>query len=160
MKLHKELRYVRQRTIARCFVLVRSRSLTIIGATAMLVLTSCTSRTATHTTAGLQTAVTCPAPPSHTPVAIPLRSFITAPRLTLGHNVGYCAYIDTAGGLISIRLRPEYAPHAVSDFINLAQRGFYDGLSFYQVCPAATGVPCHGSAPVALAGDPTATGFY
>ncbi len=161
MKLHKELRYVRQRTIARCLVLVRSRSLTIIAAATLLVLSSCTSRTATHPTPELvtiQTAVTCPAPPSHTPVAIPLRSFITAPRLTLGHNVGYCAYIDTTGGLISIRLRPEYAPHAVSDFIYLAQRGFYDGLSFYQVCPAATGVTCPGSAPVALAGDPTATG--
>ena len=105
MKLHKELRYVRQRTIARCFALDRARSLTVTGVAAVLLLTSCTSRTATHPTAGLvtiQTAVTCPAPPSHTPVAVPLRSFISPPRLTLGHNVGYCAYIDTVGGLISV----------------------------------------------------------
>lgn len=161
MKLHKELRYVRQRTIARCFALGRSRSLTTAGVAAVVLLTSCSSRTATHPTAGLvtiQTAVTCPAPPSHTPVAVPLRSFISPPRLTLAHNVGYCAYIDTVGGLISVRLRPEYAPHAVSDFIYLAQRGFYDGLSFYQVCPATTGATCPGTAPVALTGDPTATG--
>jgi peptidyl-prolyl cis-trans isomerase B (cyclophilin B) len=106
----------------------------------------------------IQTAVTCPAPPIHAAVANPPRHFATPPRFTLGHEVGYCAYVDTAAGVISIRLRPEYAPHAVSDFIALAQRGFYDGLTFSQVCPAATGTACAIAAPVALAGDPTATG--
>ncbi|MGD0193878.1 MAG: peptidylprolyl isomerase [Candidatus Dormibacteria bacterium] len=73
-------------------------------------------------------------------------------------DIGYCAFIDTAAGVISIRLRPEYAPHAVSDFVWLAQHGFYDGLSFYQACPAISGPPCPDTAPVALAGDPTNTG--
>ncbi len=60
--------------------------------------------------------------------------------------------------MISVRLRPEFAPHAVNDFVYLAQRGFYDGLTFYAVCPAASGPPCPVAAPVALAGDPTGTG--
>jgi cyclophilin family peptidyl-prolyl cis-trans isomerase len=47
----------------------------------------------------------------------------------------------------------------VSDFVWLAQHGFYDGLSFYQACPAISGPACPGTAPVALAGDPTSTGL-
>jgi cyclophilin family peptidyl-prolyl cis-trans isomerase len=78
--------------------------------------------------------------------------------LTVAKDTGYCAYVDTAAGVISIRLRPEYAPHAVSDFVSLAQHGFYDGLTFYQVCPAISGPACPDTAPVALAGDPTNTG--
>jgi cyclophilin family peptidyl-prolyl cis-trans isomerase len=74
------------------------------------------------------------------------------------HNVGYCAYVDTSRGIISIRLRPEYAPTAVNDFVYLAQHGFYDGLTFYQTCPDATGAPCPAHAAAAVAGDPTATG--
>jgi peptidyl-prolyl cis-trans isomerase B (cyclophilin B) len=46
----------------------------------------------------------------------------------------------------------------VSDFIYLALHGFYDGLAFYQLCPATIGAACPGSAPIALSGDPTATG--
>ncbi|MHB8488576.1 MAG: peptidylprolyl isomerase [Candidatus Dormibacteria bacterium] len=161
MKLLKGIPYVRQRTVARHATYVRLRTLTLTCISSVLALTSCTSNATPHASPGLvtiQTAVTCPAPPSHTAVAIPLRYFTTTPRLTLGHNLGYCAYIDTTGGLISVRLRPEYAPHAVSDFIYLAQHGFYDGLTFYQVCPATTGATCPGAAPIALAGDPTATG--
>jgi cyclophilin family peptidyl-prolyl cis-trans isomerase len=73
-------------------------------------------------------------------------------------NVGYCAFVDTSRGIISIRLRPEYAPAAVNDFVFLAQHGFYDGLTFYQLCPDATGPTCPAHATAALAGDPTATG--
>src|ERR1017187_1938239 len=160
MKLLKGILYVRQGTFATC---ARSRRLrTIIAPTAtLLALTGCASTVAPRATPGLvtiQTAVTCPAPPGHTAVANPVHHFTKAPALTLQHNVGYCAYIETAAGLVSIRLRPEYAPRAVSDFIYLAQHGFYDGLSFYQVCPAATGAVCPGPAPIALAGDPTGTG--
>ena len=46
----------------------------------------------------------------------------------------------------------------MSDFVFLAQHGFYDGLTFYQVCPAISGPACPEAAPVALAGDPTKTG--
>ena len=74
------------------------------------------------------------------------------------HNVGYCAYVDTSRGIISIRLRPEYAPTAVNDFVYLAQHGFYDGLTISQTCPDATGAPCPAHATAAVAGDPTASG--
>src|ERR1700688_4511629 len=126
MKLLKGIPYVRQRTVMSRFAYVGSRTFVISSVVAMLGMTSCASSTATSPTPGLvtiQTAVTCPAPPSHNAVASPVRHFAAPPRLTLGHSVGYCAYIGTTAGIISVRLRPEYAPHAVSDFIYLAQHG-------------------------------------
>ena len=43
--------------------------------------------------------------------------------------------IDTSVGAINIDLFPEHAPITVANFVNLAQRGFYDGLSFHRVIP-------------------------
>src|ERR1700688_97010 len=108
--------------------------------------------------ASIQSAVTCPAPPAHTAVIGPSRTFSVAPRTVIKHNVGYCAYVDTSHGIISVRLRPEFAPKAVNDFVFLAEHGFYDGLSVYQVCPATTGTACPAQASLAIAGDPTSTG--
>lgn len=160
-KPHNGFRCVRRRTIRCGIMYVRQRTFALTGLTATVILTSCSSSSELHPTShglvSIQSAVTCPAPPLHSAVLDPPRTFAATPRLILGRAVGYCAYIDTTRGIISVRLRPEYAPHAVSDFIYLAKRGFYDGLTFYQVCPAATGGTCP-SAPIALAGDPTGTG--
>lgn len=46
----------------------------------------------------------------------------------------------------------------MNDFVFLAQKGFYDGLTFYQMCPSATGATCPVHATAAIAGDPTGTG--
>jgi cyclophilin family peptidyl-prolyl cis-trans isomerase len=108
--------------------------------------------------ASIQSAVTCPAPPAHRAVTSPSHTFSAAPRQVIQHNVGYCAYIDTNRGVISVRLRPEHAPNAVNDFVYLAEHGFYDGLTFYQLCPAVTAPSCPVHATAAVAGDPTATG--
>jgi peptidylprolyl isomerase len=124
-------------------------------------MSSCTAAVApagpTHL-ASIQSAVTCPAPPAHTAVINPLRTFSVAPHTVIKHNVGYCAYVDTSHGIISVRLRPEFAPRAVNDFVYLAQHGFYDGLSIYQVCPDTAGKACPAQASLAIAGDPTSTG--
>jgi peptidylprolyl isomerase len=76
----------------------------------------------------------------------------------IARNLGYCAFVATTRGIISIRLRPEFAPNAVNDFVFLAEHGFYDGLTFNQMCPATTGVTCPAHATAAIAGDPTGTG--
>jgi len=39
------------------------------------------------------------------------------------------------GGVIKIELYPEAAPNTVSNFIYLANSGFYDGLSFHRIIP-------------------------
>ena len=45
------------------------------------------------------------------------------------------ATFDTSRGPIKIELYPDKAPLTVANFVNLAQRGFYDGLSFHRVIP-------------------------
>jgi len=58
------------------------------------------------------------------------------------------ATITTPKGAIKLNLFPEQAPVTVANFVNLAARGFYDGLKFHRVianfmiqggCPRGTG---------------------
>lgn len=58
------------------------------------------------------------------------------------------AHFDTARGPIKIELYPDKAPLTVANFVNLAKRGFYDGLNFHRViadfmiqggCPEGSG---------------------
>lgn len=58
------------------------------------------------------------------------------------------AEMNTSKGVIHLRLFPEHAPVTVASFVNLAKRGFYDGLNFHRVidnfmiqggCPQGTG---------------------
>lgn len=58
------------------------------------------------------------------------------------------AVIDTSKGPIKLDLHADQAPVTVASFVNLAQRGFYNGLSFHRVigdfmiqggCPLGTG---------------------
>jgi len=45
------------------------------------------------------------------------------------------AKIETAKGQITIKLYPEEAPNTVANFIELARKGFYNGLVFHRVEP-------------------------
>ena len=45
------------------------------------------------------------------------------------------AVISTPRGAIRVRLTPEQTPVTVANFVNLAKRGYYDGLSFHRVIP-------------------------
>lgn len=58
------------------------------------------------------------------------------------------AVMETNKGAIRLNLYPQETPMTVANFVNLAQRGFYDGLSFHRViddfmiqggCPQGTG---------------------
>ncbi|MDE2225025.1 MAG: peptidylprolyl isomerase [Xanthomonadaceae bacterium] len=58
------------------------------------------------------------------------------------------ATFQTSKGPIHVRLFDDKAPLTVANFVNLAQRGFYDGLNFHRViadfmiqggCPLGTG---------------------
>ena len=58
------------------------------------------------------------------------------------------ATFDTDRGPIKVELKPEQAPLTVANFVNLARRGFYDGLNFHRVigdfmiqggCPEGSG---------------------
>lgn len=43
------------------------------------------------------------------------------------------AVIDTSKGIIRAELNSRAAPTSVANFVNLATRGFYDGLTFHRV---------------------------
>ncbi len=45
------------------------------------------------------------------------------------------AVISTSYGEITIQLNERAAPTSVASFVNLAQRGYYDGLTFHRVEP-------------------------
>ncbi len=45
------------------------------------------------------------------------------------------ATFNTSRGPIQVELYPDKAPLTVANFVNLAKRGFYDGLSFHRVIP-------------------------
>ena len=45
------------------------------------------------------------------------------------------ANFDTDRGLIKVELLADKAPLTVANFVNLAKRGFYDGLNFHRVIP-------------------------
>lgn len=58
------------------------------------------------------------------------------------------AKMETSKGTINIRLFGDKVPYTVANFVNLAKRGFYDGLKFHRViadfmiqggCPLGTG---------------------
>ena len=53
------------------------------------------------------------------------------------------------GGIIKAELYPEVAPNTVANFVNLVEKGFYDGLIFHRVIP---GFMIQG-------GDPQGTGM-
>jgi peptidyl-prolyl cis-trans isomerase B (cyclophilin B) len=50
-------------------------------------------------------------------------------------SMALLAVFDTDRGPIKLELYPDKAPLTVANFVNLAKRGFYDGLSFHRVIP-------------------------
>jgi HEAT repeat protein/cyclophilin family peptidyl-prolyl cis-trans isomerase len=69
-----------------------------------------------------------PAPVSHPD------DFYRAPRL-ISPPVSTQFYIDTDRGMIQLELAVLDAPLTVDNFVALARRGFFDGLSFHRVVP-------------------------
>ena len=60
----------------------------------------------------------------------------------------YRATIHTDRGTIVMELDPQMAPQSVNNFVSLARRGYYDGLTFHRVVPEF----------VIQGGDPDGTG--
>jgi peptidyl-prolyl cis-trans isomerase B (cyclophilin B) len=60
----------------------------------------------------------------------------------------YRVTIHTNRGTIVMELDPQMAPQSVNNFVSLARRGYYDGLTFHRVVPEF----------VIQGGDPDGTG--
>jgi cyclophilin family peptidyl-prolyl cis-trans isomerase/protein-disulfide isomerase len=81
--------------------------------------------------------------------ALTARQFIACPTWDIDPLKQYVATLHTAKGDVVVQLYPEKAPLAVNNFIFLARRGWYDGVTFYRVLPNL----------LAAAGDPSETGM-
>ena len=65
------------------------------------------------------------------------------------------AELHTTEGDITIRFYPDVAPNHVKNFIDLAQKGFYNGTKFHRVIP---GFMIQGGDPNTISGDPNTWG--
>jgi peptidyl-prolyl cis-trans isomerase B (cyclophilin B) len=59
----------------------------------------------------------------------------TPPPFEIDETATYRVDIDTDKGPIVLELDPKLAPNSVNNFVSLARRGFYDGLTFHRVVP-------------------------
>ncbi len=51
----------------------------------------------------------------------------------MSHQNGITATIDTSKGNINLKLFADQVPFTVASFVNLARRGFYNGIKFHRV---------------------------
>ena len=58
---------------------------------------------------------------------------VIATAASAGFAQRLIAIIDTSKGEIRVELNARAAPTTVANFVNLAQRGFYDGLTFHRI---------------------------
>ncbi|MEE8429628.1 MAG: peptidylprolyl isomerase [Candidatus Desulfatibia sp.] len=70
------------------------------------------------------------------------------PEIQLDSSKTYRAIIETNTGVIELELYPQHALKTVNNFVFLAGKGFYDGISFHRVI----------SNFMIQGGDPTGTG--
>jgi cyclophilin family peptidyl-prolyl cis-trans isomerase len=70
--------------------------------------------------------------PSSTPT---VTNFPSAPKLAINPSRTYTATMATSCGQIVIQLLPKQAPVTVNNFVFLANKGFYNGLTFHRVIP-------------------------
>ncbi len=71
------------------------------------------------------------------------------PQLALEKQTGHKAVIKTNRGDVVVQLFPELAPKTVKNFVELAKKGYYDGIIFHRVIPDF----------MIQGGDPTGTGM-
>ncbi|MFK7864404.1 MAG: peptidylprolyl isomerase [Pseudohongiellaceae bacterium] len=65
-------------------------------------------------------------------IAVLLFALTAAGSSSAALGQGIFAIIDTSKGEIKVKLNERAAPTTVANFTNLAQRGFYDGLTFHR----------------------------
>lgn len=63
----------------------------------------------------------------------PKPTFARRPKMTIDPTRTYTAVVETSCGRIVIRLDPQAAPAGVNNFVFLANKGFYDGLTFHRI---------------------------
>ena len=81
--------------------------------------------------------------------ALTARQFSACPLWVINPLKQYIATLHTAKGDVVIQLLPDKAPLAVNNFVTLARRGWYKGITFFKVLPGF----------LVMTGDPSETGM-
>lgn len=70
------------------------------------------------------------------PTDVPARqTYSSPPPMSIDVSATYTAVLKTSCGTIRIRLDPKLAPKTVNNFVFLARKRFYDGLTFHRTSP-------------------------
>jgi cyclophilin family peptidyl-prolyl cis-trans isomerase/protein-disulfide isomerase len=77
------------------------------------------------------------------------RQFTDCPDFVIDLEKQYVAELQTSKGTILLNLFPKQAPYAVNNFVFLARKGWYDGVSFHRVVKNE----------IAQSGDPSGSGY-
>ena len=108
--------------------------------------------TATNTDTAVTTesaaAATTPAPP-------PEAAKATTEEKPMSYYENKVAEIHTSAGEIDVRFFPDVAPNHVKNFIDLAEKGFYNGTKFHRVIP---NFMIQGGDPNTISGPPSTWG--
>jgi peptidyl-prolyl cis-trans isomerase B (cyclophilin B) len=121
-------------------------------------LTACaqsSDNAATETTVSATTETTATtAAATETTAASPATT--TEAAKATSHYENKVAELHTSAGDIHIRFFPDVAPNHVKNFIDLAEKGFYNGTKFHRVIP---GFMIQGGDPNSIKGDPSTWGM-
>jgi cyclophilin family peptidyl-prolyl cis-trans isomerase len=108
-----------------------------------------TALTDTTTTTSSATATEATVPPATT------SSAAAEENRPMSQYENKVAELHTSAGEIDIRFYPDVAPNHVKNFIDLAEKGFYNGTKFHRVIP---GFMIQGGDPNTVSGSPATWG--
>lgn len=113
-----------------------------------------TSTANTETTA-TQTETNASATATEATMPPPAPATAAEEKKPMSHYENKVAELHTSAGEIDIRFFPDVAPNHVKNFIDLAEKGFYNGTKFHRVIP---GFMIQGGDPNTVSGSPSTWG--
>src|SRR4051812_19516298 len=116
--------------------------------------TTGTGATGTTATAATTTMPTNPNAATTT-ASIPPAPKAASEEKPMSYYENKVAELHTSAGEIDIRFFPDVAPNHVKNFIDLAEKGFYNGTKFHRVIP---GFMIQGGDPNTISGSPATWG--
>lgn len=136
----------------------------ILSAALLLAAVACAPANNTNSTAESATAASASAETTTNTTAAPTTggapAKMTPPKAAdeerpMSYYENKIAELHTSAGEIDIRFYPDKAPGHVKNFIDLAEKGFYNGTKFHRVIP---GFMIQGGDPNTIGGDPSTWG--
>jgi cyclophilin family peptidyl-prolyl cis-trans isomerase len=129
----------------------------VIYALLAVAVAACTPANTANNEAVTQTDTNTTSSATSTEASVPPASTTTAAEENrpMSQYQNKVAELHTSAGEIDIRFFPDVAPNHVKNFIDLAEKGFYNGTKFHRVIP---GFMIQGGDPNTVSGSPSTWG--